>query len=183
MDDNDLVYQDNRPLLERFTREMKYYDYGQYSFPVNYHVKSIIKYNDKLVCGHPHYFKCDYKCYNCKDEEVKGDSAFMTPNYDVCYIKHFFTKTAEEYYKYKMCRMRCDIDLKNYYDIPIFFKYNTFSDEKYRVLKGEKTVCSATEQTAKQTAEQTTDHCKQYKQCENCKQCCEQCQCCEQGQY
>lgn len=182
MDDNDLVYQDNRPLLERFTREMKYYEYGQYDFPVNYHAKSLIKYNDKLVCGHPHYFACDYKCYNCKGEEVKGDSALMTPNYDVCYIKHFYTKTAEEYYKYKMPKARCDLGTKNYYDMSLFFKYNTFTEEKYRVLKGE--------QAAEQTVEQTTDNSEQGKHvqdkqcCEQCDQCCEQCdQCCEQCEH
>lgn len=184
MDDNDLVYKDNRPLLERFTRELKWNNFGHYSFPVNYHVKSLIKYNDKLVCEHPHFFSCDYKCYNCNNVQVNGKSPFMEPNYDVCYVKHFYTKTAEEYYKYKMPKARCDIDTKNYYDMTIFFKYNTFTEEKYHVLKGEhiqgeqdkhvqsEQTTDHCKQTAEQTAEQTADHCKQC--CEQCKQCCKQ---------
>lgn len=136
MDDNDLVYQDKRPLMERFTRELKLYEYAQYIFPVNFHAKSIIKYNKNLISDHPHFFKCDYKCYNACQEEVDGNLPFMTPNYNVCYIKHFYTKTAEEFYKYKINRVRCDIGEENYYNLSLFFKYNTFTEEKYNVLKG-----------------------------------------------
>ena len=73
MDDNDLVYQDKRPLMERFTRELKLYEYGHFDFPANFHVKSIIKYNKNLIADHPHCFKCDYKCYNACQEEVDGN--------------------------------------------------------------------------------------------------------------
>lgn len=58
----------------------------------------------------------------------------MNPNYNVCYIKHFFTKSAEEYRNNKMSRLRVDTHLE-YYTISVFFKYNTFTEEKYKVLK------------------------------------------------
>ena len=134
MDDNDLVYKDNRPVMERFTRPLKKFDYGNYNFPVNFHVKSLIKYNKNLKATHCHYFNCNYKCYNCDNEEVDGKSPVMYPNYNVCYIKHFLTKSAEEYRNNKMSRLRCDLNIE-YYTISVFFKYNTFTEEKYKVLK------------------------------------------------
>lgn len=41
--DNDLVINDQRPLLERFTTPMEYDKHGTYNFPENNHVKSIVK--------------------------------------------------------------------------------------------------------------------------------------------
>ena len=58
----------------------------------------------------------------------------MYPNYNVCYIKHFLTKSAEEYRNNKMSRLRVDTHLE-YYTMSLFFKYNTFTEEKYKVLK------------------------------------------------
>ncbi len=59
----------------------------------------------------------------------------MNPNYNICYIKHFFfTKSAEEYRNNKMSRLRVDTH-NEYYTISVFFKYNTFTEEKYKVLK------------------------------------------------
>ena len=58
----------------------------------------------------------------------------IAPYYNVCYIKHFLTKSAEEYRNNKMSRLRCDLNIE-YYTISVFFKYNTFTEEKYKVLK------------------------------------------------
>ena len=134
MDDNDLVYKDDRPVMERFTRPLKKFDYGNFNFPVNFHVKSLIKYNKNLKSTHSHYFNCGYKCYNCDNEEVDGNSPVMYPNHNVCYIKHFLTKSAEEYRNNKMSRLRVDLNIE-YYTMSLFFKYNTFTEEIYKVLK------------------------------------------------
>ena len=120
--------------MERFTRPLKRFEYGNQDFPVNFYVKSLIKYNKNLYSINSHYFNCDYKCYNCDNEEVDGNLPLMNPNYNICYIKHFFTKSAEEYRNNKMSRLRVDTHLE-YYTISVFFKYNTFTEEKYKVLK------------------------------------------------
>lgn len=138
MDDNDLLYKDNRPLLKRFTRPCDINSFGHYTFPVNSHVKSIIKCRNKnLRYIHPHYFNCDMPCYNAEQQKVNGSSPFMNLNLNVAYIKHFYTKSAEEYKNNKMKHLRADQGTP-LYDVEHFFKYNKFTPEKINILTSSK---------------------------------------------
>ena len=54
---------------------------------------------------------------------------FMDPDYSICYIKHFYTKTAEEYINTKAKRLSC-AGRRNQYQPIEFFKYNTKTEKK-----------------------------------------------------
>lgn len=129
MDDNDLCYYSNEPVLKRFTR--RFID-SHPETDINRHSKTLIRTNNKrLRMVNPHYINCNYECYNPCNEKVNGDDAFMNPNFDICYIKHFVTKTAEEY-KRKIHGKKADTG-GNYHPDE-FFKINKYTDEKYKIL-------------------------------------------------
>ena len=92
--DNDLVYYENKPLNERFTTYRLDY------FP-NIHVKSTIRGNLSRnywsSLNNPHTSTVRYLCCNTLGEKIKFDTPFNPPNYDYAYIKHFSTKTIEEF--------------------------------------------------------------------------------------
>lgn len=129
--DNDLVYKDDRPCLERFATPLDHQFCSSYSFPENYHVKSILRTDLNIKWKNPHYPVSREICRNAAGNIVDGSSPFMTPDYSVCWIKHFYTKTAEEYIANKFYRTHADTDTGNFeYDMNVFFKYNKKTPDK-----------------------------------------------------
>jgi hypothetical protein len=62
----------------------------------------------------------------------------MNTTYNHAYIKHFVTKTIEEYINKKMIRggsAQSQIDLDNKYNLKNFFRYNKLSDSHVEFLK------------------------------------------------
>ena len=55
--DNGLIHYENKPLKERFTEPAPFDAKNQYSFPENYHIKTIIRTNTDKTCffENPHY--------------------------------------------------------------------------------------------------------------------------------
>jgi hypothetical protein len=132
--DNNLVYKDSRPVMERFTNPLPDNICIQYNFPENRHVKSIIKGGlNNITFTHCHLVTCKEKCYRPDLHRVNGDNPFMDPDHSICYIKHFYTKTAEEW-KEKMKRRTATTN-KAKYNTEIFFKINTKTKEKEMVFK------------------------------------------------
>lgn len=132
--DNDLVYKDKRPVMERFTTPLPDNKCIQYNFPENRHVKSIIKGGlNNITFTHCHLVTCDEKCFRPDLHRVNGNNPFMDPDYSICYIKHFYTKTAEEW-KEKM-RRRTATTNKLKYNTEMFFKINKKTKEKELVFK------------------------------------------------
>ena len=132
--DNDLVINDHKPLLERFTRPMEYDKFGTYQFPENNHVKSIVRggIENFRWNGNPHTPNMDIKyCDSVGNESDK--SPFIQYNHENAYIKHFITKTIDEWIHYKQIRGAGDRTKKQSdlaYSIESFFKYNGKTKEK-----------------------------------------------------
>jgi len=144
--DNDLIYDDGRPLLERFTTSREYdnvFPYLQNQF------KSILKGNLENVSFYvAHCFDEIYDDYMTLTEKYSCNSVGKTifneqqfnveKNYDLAYIKHFTTKTIDEYINNKLIRGVGDRTYKNFkgtYSLDKFFKINSFTDKKIEYLK------------------------------------------------
>ena len=133
--DNDLVYYDNRTLNERFSKP-------SYNSDDNKYHKSILKgkiYNGKLweVSLGPH--QPNESLVNMCDAVGKlantRHGILGHPNYKYGHIKHFRTKTAEEF-AYKILR-GYDLGQKFYIDkaIDYFFNNNKFTKEKLEIFE------------------------------------------------
>jgi hypothetical protein len=134
--DNDLIFYDNRKVLERFTTP-------NYLNKDNVHVKSIVRGNlDKIIfynnTSH-HVPSKDLSICNSKGNLIKQEKynpfAISPPIFDYGYLKHFTTKTAEEYcVKIKRGNNRGKkFDLKE--RVNLFFYHNKFTYEKLKVFE------------------------------------------------
>ena len=139
--DNNLIYDDGRPCLERFTEPAnmnvslndEYHDFLE-----NIHIKSIIRGNlSNISCSMPHCFYGEsLKNNTCTNNgtHMENISPFVSPiNYDLAYIKHFCYKTIEEFLKNKYTKGVGDRNIDDYHKLnPInyFFSVNKKTKEK-----------------------------------------------------
>lgn len=132
MTDNNLVHYDSRPLMERFTEPMKIDKWVQYQFPDNYHVKSIIR-GGRIARfgGNPHTTDTPLRTY--QSNGIRCDNRPWQPyDYNHTYLKHFTTKTIEEWMTRKMKVGTPDREPSQF--LPFykdrFFKINEVTQEK-----------------------------------------------------
>ena len=131
--DNNLYYYDNRSSIERFT-EPNFDDYS------NRFVKSIIRgYLNKKVFipGRTNHQPIRYiKLCNSKGEIASYyPDCLIPPIYKYGYLKHFHTRTADEYAD-KVVRGHPGnqaLDINERFDL--FFSKNRFSEEKLKILE------------------------------------------------
>jgi len=132
--DNNLVHYDNRPLNVRFTEP-------HYNLQANNLVKAIVRGNlnkTVFVDGKPNNtpVKGVEICDSKGRKITKYDSYFLIPPvFDYGYLKHFTTKTAEEYIT-KILKGTPGGHPHNIDDrVKIFFEYNKYSDEKMKIFE------------------------------------------------
>ena len=103
MTDNGLVYQDSRPVFERFTEACPVTMKIQYEcIPENYHIKSAVRCTrDDITFTHPHFPTANSRLntVNGSGEQVTPRYPFAVPNYDLIELRHYMYKTAEEFCK------------------------------------------------------------------------------------
>lgn len=137
MTDNNLVRYDARPLMERFTEPMEYDKCVQYGFPDNRHVKCIVKGGlGNITFGNPHVPNTPLTAYNASNKRCQN-SPFQPIDYETAYIKHFTTKTIEEWMTRKMMVGVPDRSQKTFITSynDRFFKINETTKEKLDYLK------------------------------------------------
>ena len=133
--DNDLIKYDNRTMIERFTKPIFYRDLG----------KSIVRANiSQLIIPSSHIIGINTK-YFCDSNGnrlfPKSYYQFKVPKTPEAYIKHFYTKTAEEF-----CNKinKGDVQFHENYPkylnilktkIETFFTYNSITNEKLNLYK------------------------------------------------
>lgn len=142
-DDNDLIYDDGRGVLERFTRPIdknKLIEYNK--IPENCIVKPIIRGNiNNLYTTFPHNFmNAEFKDTTCNASGKKILNTVTTKKIDwsLAYIKHFGTKTIDEFIHNKYKKGVGDRSYEEFlktYPLERFFKYNKLTDEKLEFLK------------------------------------------------
>ena len=108
--DNDLVYYDNRSIQERFTKPLL-------ESKMNYHIKSTVrghlKKNFWNKIYHPHSSNVSFTACSSTGKILKDYSSpfQIPPNYENAYLKHYSTKSIEEYI-HKIKRGRADLYYK-----------------------------------------------------------------------
>lgn len=97
-DDNKLFY-NKKPLLERILNPIDINKHISYDFPENNHIKSIIRGGLKSIEFYyqPHTIKNQIKCCNEIGEEDFYGNTFSKFSNKKIVLKHFTTKTIEEY--------------------------------------------------------------------------------------
>lgn len=123
--DGDLVCRDNRNVVERFLIPMAL------DSPINRHVKSIVRTTFGLFySADPHRVQGNVvPCDDCQNSAPK-DSPFKDPSFQVLYIRHYCTKTIEEYIKSRMFRGAADQVNNPYATLKRFYEINSRTLEK-----------------------------------------------------
>lgn len=137
--DNDLVYYEDKPVQERFKVPLEYDLCMTYDFPENFHIKSIIKsgIDNFTWTVNTHIPSTSLKACDCNGIECKN-SSFKPYNYDKCYLKHYYTKTIEEWLTHKYKRQYADRvheKLNTNELINRFFKLNKKTEEKEKFIE------------------------------------------------
>ena len=135
--DNDLVRYEDKPVTKRFTHPITPFDSKRtYDFPENNHIKTLIRggLNNVKWSKTPHTPICDgIKCCNGAGEECNPNSPFNNYEYSTVCLRHYQTKTIEEFYTNKVKRGYPDGN-KSFFDTHSwatnFFKSNKSTPEK-----------------------------------------------------
>lgn len=123
--DSDLIYQDNRSVVERFIIPIPLDN------PINKHIKSIVKTKQGLFfSADPHRVQGGVTpCDDCLKPAI-NNSPFKDVSFQVLYIRHYTTKTLMEYIKNRMFRGTAD-NVKNVYaNLGRFYDFNERTPEK-----------------------------------------------------
>ena len=138
MTDNNLVHYDDRPLMQRFTVPMPLDRCVQYNFPDNCHVKSIIrgKLDNVKFGGNPHVVDTPLIAYTSTGMKTEN-RPWQPMDYRIAFLKHFTTKTIEEWMTRKMQVGTPDRNPNSF--LPFykdrFFKINEMTQPKLDYLK------------------------------------------------
>lgn len=138
--DNGLVTNDGRPLKKRFTLPLVGEDGRAETYGENIHVKSFVRGGlEGIFWRDPH---CPSGCgtYAYADGSPRAEGPW---HHDVCYnaakIKHYTTKTIEEWMTYKVARGQFDCqansDALRNNAISLFFARNKRTEGKMQWLK------------------------------------------------
>lgn len=138
--DNNQVTKTEGGVIERFPNPLPEDFKYKYDFPENYHVKSIL--NKSIECkfiDNPHTVNgCD-DYFQPNGDFIGNDSPFnKNMDYSTLYIRHYYTKSLEEWVNNKMGRRYADYkksDSVVYYPLSQFFTYNEYNEEKANWLK------------------------------------------------
>ena len=132
--DNDLIHYDNRTVIERFTDPY-------FNSKANVHVKCVVRggLNKTVFISKKsnHVPERGVTICDSKGNIRPGYNPFIIapPIHDYGYLKHFTTKTAEEYCD-KMIRGQPRNQISKQEDrVKLFFMYNKFSQEKLDVFE------------------------------------------------
>ena len=140
--DNGLIHYENKPLKERFTEPAPFDAKNQYSFPENYHIKTIIRTNTDKTCffENPHYLsnnERETKVCDC-DGNKAANGAFIVFNENgSAFLNHYQFKTLEEFVFNRVVKGACDCGeehIRKRTRICNFFKINERTEEKRKFL-------------------------------------------------
>ena len=137
--DNEQIQADyTKPIQERFKEPLPLDIRVQYNFPENFHIKSILKggLDNVVFGGNPHCTDNHFKCCNASGMQVEN-RPWQMMDYRQAYIKHYVTKSLEEWYTNKMKRGSGDRPYETFIQFykDRFFKYNRPTQEKIDWLK------------------------------------------------
>lgn len=126
--DNEKVRQSSEPVIARFPSPIP-------DCPENKHIKSIIKTSaDITFVRNPHCPDGEIRiCDDCQQPILKNEP-FQQPSFKMLYIRHYGTKTVEEFIRNKALRGAADQNF-NPYKMELFYRINKPSKAKKEVEK------------------------------------------------
>lgn len=137
--DNNLVRYEDKPVLDRFTKPIMPLNFVQRNGIVeNSHIKSIIRGGIEVRWDRTPHTPSNYiKCCDSSGAECNSSSPFVPYIYANALLRHFTTKTIEEYRDIKVRRGYPDGN-KDFFKkndwVNEFFLYNKKTKEKLRFL-------------------------------------------------
>lgn len=138
--DNELLENDKRGVIERFVNPIFPYNFKRtYNFPENNHVKTIVRGNlSDISWRNPHTPICSYyRCCNPTGRKCNSNSPFSTFDFSVAYLRHYCSKTIDEWLKIKQKRGYPDQNNETVevsLSINAFFKINKWTREKQKII-------------------------------------------------
>lgn len=136
--DNGLIEYDGRSCEERFKVPMPFDFCFNYRFPENFHIKSIVNKKAKCHFENPHFVIGDSETYSPSMKYKIIGPFNQNIDYDIAYIRHFYTKSLEEWVNHKIPNGNVTlkkINDKTPHTIAEYFKYNKVTPEKLEYLK------------------------------------------------
>ena len=132
--DDDKLHYENKPIQERFTTPL-------FNNLLNNHVKSTVRGNLPtnywINATNPHTGENNYNCCSSSGKQISKTSPYNQPyDYEYGYLKHYRTKTIDEYIN-KIKRGRPDNKVSASYMITMFFYTNRRTKEKLDIFKKE----------------------------------------------
>lgn len=136
--DNNLVRYEDKPIQERFTQPMELTKSIMYNnIPENFHVKTICRTKKHISWAFTPHMPASVGLTVCNGSyEPCSAQVFQSINYEKAYLKHFTTKTIEEW-MWKLSRGVPDRNKETFlqtYSINRFFKYNEQTEEKMKFI-------------------------------------------------
>lgn len=138
------LYYEDKPVNERFDTPLPF-DYSTGRVPNNFHTKCIVRKGcmgkGLSYCANPHVPVGNGLVYRKPSGEVTGSSPFEKYDFSRAYLKHFTTKTIQEFVETKMVRGvpdRSREDSRRDVNLDMFFGYNEKTEEKLKIAKGYK---------------------------------------------
>ena len=140
--DNGYVRDNGEGVLNRFIKPLPY-SFSPFNLfgkkPYNCHVKQILRRGLDVNYVMPHASECN-KEMTLRVIDADGNEITplaIQPKYTflTCYVRHFYTKSLEEFIATKIAR-RIGVDSANtVYDLSSFFMYNRVTIQKFRRYK------------------------------------------------
>lgn len=158
--DNGLITNDGRPLQERFTTPLRGEDGHTETWGENVHVKSIARCGIDLKYCDPHCPHGGDLYVSASGQRSEASPFHKVVNHSSAYIKHFTTKTLEEWMENKVKRGQCDCVAnteglqKNAIDL--YFARNERTPEKEAWLRDNGYIPTEDEPTAKKVGKPRT---------------------------
>jgi hypothetical protein len=130
--DSDKLYYENKPVQERFTQSLKNNRF------FNKHVKSTVRGNLPknywIGAKNPHTSVNEFIACSSSGKEINKKSPFnYPPDYTYGILKHYRTKTIEEYCN-KMKKGKSDAKINYKQMIEWFFSTSKITDEKINIF-------------------------------------------------
>ena len=137
--DNGNVEYEDRPVVERFPEPLGEKVTFHYNFPENYHVKSILHWSEPVhFTDNPHGVNECENYYTPAGVKVLGGPFCSLLEYSILYVRHYYTKSLQEWCENKLGRSYADYlrsDSVDYYPLKDYFIYNELTPEKEKWLE------------------------------------------------